>query len=137
MSASPREILSGRALRATRMRIRILEVLRDSPVPLSAGEVHGRLGEGRPDLVTVYRTLERFVQASLVRAVRLDDATRRFEPADRSHHHHLVCTECGKVQDLDACRLEPLERRALQERGFLVARHALEFFGTCERCRKP
>jgi Fur family ferric uptake transcriptional regulator len=117
------------------MRIRILEVLRESAIPLSAGEVRARLGEQGPDLVTVYRTLERFVGASLLRAVHLDDAVRRFELAERGHHHHLVCTNCGEMSDLDTCVLEPLEARVLEEHGFRVSRHALEFFGTCQRCR--
>jgi Fur family ferric uptake transcriptional regulator len=117
------------------MRIRILELLGDSPFPLSAGEVHARLGDDGPDLVTVYRTLERFAQVALARAVRLDDGVRRFEPADRIHHHHLVCTECGRVEDLDACLSAPLEERALEKHGFRVARHNLEFFGTCKRCQ--
>jgi Fur family ferric uptake transcriptional regulator len=133
---APRDLLSGHALRATRTRIRILEAMWGAPIPLSAGEVHARLGPKGPDLVTVYRTLERFVRAGLLREVRLDDGVRRYEPAARGHHHHLVCTSCGEMRDIETCVLEPVESRVLQEHGFRVSRHSLEFFGTCERCHR-
>lgn len=131
---TPRALLAGHALRATRTRIQILETLWSAPIPLSAGEVHARLTSERPDLVTVYRTLERFVRSSLLREVRLDDAVRRYEPAERAHHHHLVCTSCGEMRDIETCVLEPVESLVLQEHGFRVSRHNLEFFGTCQRC---
>lgn len=131
---SPREELNRRSLRATRGRMRIYETLRDSKAPLTAAELHGRLGAGDADLATVYRVLERFVKSNLARTVQFGDGLRRYESTERRHHHHLVCTSCGSVDAIDSCQVESLEEEALREHGFRVTGHLLELFGTCPRC---
>ncbi len=134
MSVTAGDLLRDRSLRRTRRRLRIIEVLRDTPRPLTARELRAQLGEDSVDLATVYRTLERFVAASLANRVQLGDGTARYEIADRNHHHHLVCTICGAVESLATCQVGPLEDLALREHGFHVASHSLEFFGTCQGC---
>jgi Fe2+ or Zn2+ uptake regulation protein len=128
------DLLRERSLRRTRRRLRMIEVLRAARRPLTARELREQLGERNVDLATVYRTLERFVAASLASRVQLGDGTARYEMAGRSHHHHLVCTKCGAVESLATCQVGPLEDLALREHGFRVARHSLEFFGTCQGC---
>ena len=136
--AECRTLLSRYRLRSTEGRVRILHLMASSPIPLSAAQVHRKLGEGRPDLATIYRTLERFAEVSLVRALRFGDGARCYEIARGEHHHHLVCTICGSVADLATCRVEPLEDLALHRYGFHVASHSLEFYGTCRECtRRP
>src|SRR5512143_1283496 len=127
-------LLSRHRLRPTAIRLRILDVLDASRSPLSAAEVHARLGEGGPDLATVYRNLDRFAGASIVRPVRFADGTRRYEIARGGHHHHLVCTLCGEIEDLAPCGVELLEEAAIRQHGFHVASHSLEFYGTCRSC---
>ena len=129
-----RELLDRHGLRATRGRLRILDVLRSGSVPLSAGEVHESVGARILDLATIYRTLERFAAADLVRPVQLGDGIRRYEIADGDHHHHLVCTSCGAVEKLSNCQVASIEDLALREHGFRVASHTLELFGTCRGC---
>ena len=129
-----RALLDRHGLRATRGRLRILDVLRAGSAPLSAGEVHESVGTGILDLATIYRTLERFAATDLVRPVQLGDGIRRYEIADGDHHHHLVCTSCGAVENLASCQVAAIEELALREHGFHVASHALEFFGTCRGC---
>lgn len=114
--------------------MRIHEALRNSPAPLTAAELHARLGSEAPDLATVYRALERFVDSDLARTIQFGDGLRRYESTDRRHHHHLVCTSCGSVDAIDSCQVESLEEEALRTRGFRVTSHLLELFGTCPRC---
>ena len=129
-----REILNSHALRATDGRVRILEVLREAERPLRVAELHDRLDPDRPDLVTVYRTLERFVGTGIANPVLLNDGVRRYELADPNHHHHLTCTECGRIEPLPFCEVAPLEKLALQRHGFRVTGHMLELYGTCQEC---
>jgi Fur family ferric uptake transcriptional regulator len=129
-----RALLSRHRLRPTAGRLGILDLLASSGSPLSAAEVHEGLGDGRPDLATVYRNLERFAAASIVRPVRFEDGARRYEIAGGDHHHHLVCTTCGEIEDLASCRIEPFAEAALHRHGFQVASHSLEFYGTCRKC---
>jgi len=129
-----RDVLNHHALRATDGRVRILEALRDAGRPLRVGELHDRLGTDRPDLVTVYRTLDRFVASAIARTVLLADGIRRYEIADQRHQHHLTCTECGRIEPLPFCEFSSLEALALQKHGFRVTDHMLELFGTCRDC---
>lgn len=131
---TPREELNRRSLRATRGRMRIHEALRASPAPLTVAELHALLGSDAPDLATVYRALERFVDSDLARTIQFGDGLRRYESTDRRHHHHLVCTSCGSVSPIDSCQVESLEEEALRDHGFRVTSHLLELFGTCPRC---
>jgi Fe2+ or Zn2+ uptake regulation protein len=129
-----RQTLKSRALRATTRRIRILEVLQQAPRPLSAMEIHDRLGEGGPDLATVYRNLEKMVANRIARTIHLTDERRRYEITDRGHHHHLTCTKCGDVEAIHHCAVGSIESLALREHGFRVDDHLLELFGICQRC---
>ena len=134
MNRTTREILKSHALRATEWRARILDVLRDAGRPLRVSELHDRLDPNRPDLVTVYRTLDRFVASAIAKIVHLSDGIRRYELADQRHHHHLTCTECGRIEALPFCEVSSLEALALQRHGFRVTDHMLELFGTCRKC---
>lgn len=134
MNRTPREILSSHALRATEWRMRILAVLRGAGRPLRVSELHRLLGPEGPDLATVYRTLDRFVDSAIAKTVHLSDGIRRYESADRRHHHHLTCTECGRIEPLPFCEVSSLEVLALERHGFRVTDHMLELFGTCREC---
>jgi Fur family ferric uptake transcriptional regulator len=109
-------------------------VLRGAGRPLRVSELHDSLGPDRPDLVTVYRTLDRFVESAIAKIVHLSDGIRRYELADQRHHHHLTCTECGRIEPLPFCGVSSLENLALQKHGFRVTDHMLELFGTCREC---
>ncbi|MBD3160520.1 MAG: hypothetical protein GF346_00240 [Candidatus Eisenbacteria bacterium] len=133
-SRTVRRILGEHSLRATPGRMRILEQLRVAPHPLSAAELRARIGGVRPDLATVYRTLDRFVAVGIARTVFVDPVVRRFEIAG-DHHHHLTCTACRRITPLPVCAIERMEEIARTEHGFEVDDHVLELFGTCQECR--
>jgi len=123
---------------ATRGRGQILRVLAESPVPLLPRQIRAAIPDPKPDLSTVYRTLAFLSSAGLARAVDLGGRGRRYEACrDEGHTHRAVCRRCGRIEPFrpvrcDLTRLESAVRRRL---GFHVADHALEFFGTCARCR--
>lgn len=129
-------LLRARGVRPTPRRVLLLDALRAFARPVSAEELHGRVKQA--DLVTVYRTLESFVAVRLVREVRFRDATTRYELAETHHHHHLVCTNCGTVDELPECDLHALEASVLKrsKKFRSLEDHALEFFGTCVSCAK-
>ncbi len=129
-----RMLLRSRKLRATPKRIRLLEVLHRLERPLAVETLHAQV-KGM-DLVTVYRTMQAFVRAGLVREVRFKDAVVRYEFAHGHHHHHLVCTGCGVVEEIEACDVTQLEKNVLKySQSFTsISEHALEFFGLCKKC---
>lgn len=126
--------LKARGLRATRHRIALVGTLATANTPKTAEEIRDRMEE--IDLVTVYRNLQALTRAGITREVRFKDAAIRYELAGDSHHHHVVCTGCGVVDELDECDVAPIERKALttSKRFASIEEHALEFFGTCRAC---
>ncbi len=130
------EILKSKLLKATPTRLTLLDALRNAKTPLTAEELHRITQKG--DLVTVYRGLHSFLNARLVREVFLKDSPARYEFADSHHHHHLVCTGCGVIDELPNCDVQDLERLALKSsrRFACIAEHSLEFFGSCKTCAR-
>ncbi|HVV15019.1 MAG TPA: Fur family transcriptional regulator [Candidatus Paceibacterota bacterium] len=120
--------------KATPGRIRIIEALGAREKPMTVGEV-AKGTKGKLNETTLYRALEAFAQAGIVRRVDLHHSHAHYE-LQKTHHHHLVCTNCGAVEDVAACAVEPMEKVALRgSRTFAsIMSHDLEFFGTCKTC---
>jgi len=130
------EKLQDRGFRLTNQRQLIASVLSFSPQ--SADEVFMKLNKNKAniDKVTIYRTLDCFCELGLVAKTRFKDSEAKYELVDKTnHHHHLVCDNCGKVEDIN------LDERSLVEKvgkktDFLIKSHSLEFFGICAKCQK-
>ncbi|HLS28755.1 MAG TPA: Fur family transcriptional regulator [Opitutales bacterium] len=128
------EKLRGEGLRITKPRRAILKTLLKLEKPATIEEIHQQLEPGLCDLATVYRCLATFEKLALVRLCHFRDGTSLYE-IDRGpdHQHHIVCTACNKVETLDFCVVEGLER-LVRERGYRNVSHLLEFFGICGDC---
>lgn len=137
-STDTNSILKSAGLRATKPRVRVLAILSEATVPLSVVDITGALGRPRVDQVTVYRTLESFVQAGIVNHVELHQGRSFFELATREHHHHLVCRSCGRIEDVEECGMETVQSKIAKRSKYFraVTSHALEFFGDCKECVK-
>jgi Fur family transcriptional regulator, ferric uptake regulator len=127
-----------RAEYATRPREWIASTLAREPRFLSAAEIHERLKRAgaRVSLSTVYRTLDRLLAKGDVtaRADREGEATYMLcEPAH--HHHHAICSSCGRVQDVDCAAMDRFTESLRRLHGFELDGHAMEFFGRCRECR--
>jgi Fur family transcriptional regulator, ferric uptake regulator len=128
--------LKSAGLRITQPRVAIIEALirRDSPVSIE--QLHQDLASDACDLVTVYRCLAVFEQLGLVRRCFFHNGTGLYEiNLNDSHHHHIVCRTCGKVERIDASFTEGTER-ILHERGYGQVTKLVEFFGVCPDCQK-
>ena len=87
------------------------------------------------DLVTVYRTLASFEKAGIVKRVDLRADAVLYELNDE-HHHHIVCTNCGTVEDFELCDMEALTKKIAQKSKHFktIQEHTLELFGICTQC---
>jgi len=132
-----RTLLASAKLRNTRQRSEILALLVEKPGPFSTQEIRSLIGQKSCDPVTIYRVLENFERARIVRRCDFSDGIGRYELAvGNKHHHHLVCTGCRRVEDLDIrdCPTQKLERSA-RARGYAEVDHSLEIFGLCPHCQ--
>ena len=132
-----KEILQTAGLKSTAPRIAILETILKTKKPMSALDMHGALCKKGIDLVTIYRTLASFEKAEIVKRLDLrKDAV--FYELNGKHHHHIVCTNCGDMEDFETCDMENLSKKiAGRAKKFkTVSQHSLELFGLCNACVK-
>jgi Fur family ferric uptake transcriptional regulator len=117
-------------------RVAVITLLDGENCCVSAAEVHEALND-RVGLASVYRVLESLHAAGLVRRVDVGDGIARYEPLRVSgeHHHHLVCTECGKVEAFDDPALERAIRRVEAKSGYAVEQHEVVLQGACDTCK--
>ncbi len=130
------ESLKRARLRSTRGRRRILELLNEAESPLTAEELHSRIGEQGLSLSTVYRNLAALAGRGLLIKTVGQDGIATYQPNTSAHRHRIVCVLCGRETEISACPLESLSRRIGEETGFEVTGHSLEFTGVCPQCRQ-
>lgn len=88
------------------------------------------------DRATVFRVLNTFKKAGIIRAIQLNENKFRYELTNRPEHHHIVCSICGKIADIEICIDEEMEKKITKDTGFIVNKHMLEFSGICSNCQK-
>lgn len=126
-------------LPVTAQRLAIAEVLLTSEHHLSAEEVAKEVSaRGRSvGTATVYRTIDTLLESGLLVERDFGEGFRRFEPArDVPNHEHLVCTQCGKVEEFRDERLERMTTIVAESRGFARQRHRLVIHGICRDCQR-
>jgi Fur family ferric uptake transcriptional regulator len=109
----------------------VLDVLRAADGPLSAKELWTLLDETGIGLATVYRALHRGMEDGSLTSVEVSRGSIRYEPADRGHHHHFLCSTCDHAFDLAGC-VEGLD--SLVPKEFHMTSHEVVVFGTCSTC---
>jgi len=130
--------LSEQGYRLTPQRLMILSAIENSDNHISAEEIYAQVVAKYPhiNISTVYRTLELLKGLGLVTETDLGGGRFRYHPADKGHHHHLVCRECGAIIDLDESMLASLKDTLLREYKFIADLRHLAIFGRCVKCRK-
>jgi len=121
--------------RLTVQRQAILDLINTSNRHWDAEEISRALGDRGESIgiATVYRGLAALEDASLIASIQLADK-KRYERADKSHHDHMVCIECGTIEEFTQNRIEALQEDAAREKGFVITGHQLVIFGHCTRC---
>jgi Fur family ferric uptake transcriptional regulator len=115
----------------------IIEILRSSKHPMSSKEIFAKLPKGNCDLATIYRSMHLLEDMGMVKRFEFGDGVARFEllaEGDDGHHHHLICTRCSKILEIEQCFPAELERQIADKHGFKLVTHKLEFFGVCPGC---
>ncbi len=131
------QTLRAHGFRVTTSRVHLLHLLERANTPLSIQKIHSLWKGKGPDITTLYRSLTDLSGAGIVRRFDLNTGTAHFEYSpNRPHHHHLICNDCGKVEELEHCSLEGFEKKVLHgsKQFKSIHSHNLEFFGTCTVC---
>lgn len=114
-------------------------LLRNQEKHLSAEDIYHLVRRENPDigLATVYRTLDLLSELEVLRKIDFGDGRTRYELREKAHHHHhLICTACGRVEEFGEDLLEPLEEMVSKRSGFRVTDHQVKLFGLCRGCQE-
>ena len=132
------DVLKKQGYRLTPQRLMVVSAIENSEDHISADEVYSQVVTRYPNvnISTVYRTLELLKRLDLVTETDLGGGRVRYHPANKGHHHHLVCQECGAMIDLDESLLEPLREALLLEHNFIADLRHLAIHGRCVVCRQ-
>src|SRR5580698_3695111 len=123
-------------LKVTLPRLKILEILESSQTRhLSAEDIYRSLLESNEDigLATVYRVLTQFEAAGLVTRLHFEDGMAVFEINHGTHHDHIVCLDCGRVEEFMDSGIEERQGSVAKKLGFEIRDHSLIIYGHCVR----
>jgi Fur family ferric uptake transcriptional regulator len=128
--------LKNVGLKATLPRLKVLSLFENSKERhMSAEDVYKILLNAGDDvgLATVYRVLTQFEQAGLLMRHHFEGGKAVFELNEGSHHDHIVCMQCGVVEEFCDEEIEALQHKVAEERGFKIKEHSLYIYADCNK----
>ena len=140
MSAKSPLNLKTTGLKVTLPRLKILDLFEKSTVRhLTAEDVYKLLINENMDigLATVYRVLTQFEQAGILQRQHFESGKSVFELNEGSHHDHLVCLQCGRVEEFYDSEIEKRQSKIAKERGFSIHEHSLSIYADCIKPKCP
>ncbi len=129
--------LTAAGERVTRQRLLVANALAAARRQLTAEQLYRSLRRQVPGIgrATVFRTLETLVDAGVARRLELDGHVYAYVACLPEHHHHVACTSCGRVEEIDEAYVTPIAQRLALELGFEIDDARLDFYGRCAACR--
>jgi Fur family transcriptional regulator, ferric uptake regulator len=137
--SDPRE-LRDQGLKVTVPRLKVLDLFKHSPDRhLTAEDVYRKLLDEHSDigLATVYRVLTQFEQAGLLVRHHFEGGKAVYEINEGTHHDHLVCQQCGRVEEFYDAEIEKRQSKIAKERGFTIREHQLHIYADCTKAQCP
>jgi Fur family transcriptional regulator, ferric uptake regulator len=132
--------LKSMGLKATLPRMKILDIFQERRQRhMSAEDVYRELlAENHYiGLATVYRVLTQFEQAGILKRSNFESGKTIYELDEGSHHDHLVCLQCGRVEEFFDAEIERRQHKVAEERGFQLQEHALALYANCTKVDCP
>jgi Fur family ferric uptake transcriptional regulator len=130
-------LLRKSGYKATSSRIAILALFKKHKNPMSAQEIVDALPVDI-DQATVYRTIRSFEKKGILRQIDLRHNHAHYELVDSIDHHHIICLQCGRIEDVEHQSVATMEKAILQNAKHFseIRQHTLEFYGICKACAK-
>ncbi len=132
-----KDTIRNKGLRVTPARIAVLRILEESQKPVDIATIYAEIAKHHVDAdqATIYRIIDNFLEKNLITRIQFNKK-KFFYEAKMPEHHHAICNECGKIEDISNCSIKRTESRIKEKIGFVVKSHSLEFFGVCSDCQK-
>lgn len=133
-----REELKEVDLKVTPARLGVLAALEQSETPLDVSNLiqYLKAKKIKADKVTVFRIMNALTGKGIVIPIQFNEGKLRYESTAKADHHHFICENCARIEDISDCNISELEKNISQKKGLLIKHHSLEFFGLCANCQK-
>jgi len=134
---SCQQVLREKGYRLTPQRMMVVDVLHGAEHHISAEEIFEKVKKTYPyaNISTVYRTLDLMKKLGLVTEIDTGEGFLRYHHLEKGHHHHLICSECGKESELPESILINLGKTIAKDYSFEPNLNHLAIFGLCAECR--
>lgn len=133
-----KKILKESGLKYTRQREVVLKILYHSDIHYTPESLYLEVKKREPDLnigiATVYRTLNLLEDSQMVTSLSFGAAGKKFELANKPHHDHLICKNCGKIVEFENSIVERQQALIAKEHKFKLTGHLMQLYGICETC---
>ena len=129
--------LKSTGMKATLPRLKILQIFQTTRQRhMTAEDVFRVLLNEHSDigLATVYRVLTQFEQAGILERSHFESGKAVYELNEGSHHDHLICTSCGKVEEFYDAEIESRQQLVAKDKGWILQDHAMSLYGLCADC---
>ena len=133
--------IKNSGLKATAPRMKILELFQQAAQEkerhMSAEDVYRILMQQGSDigLATIYRVLGQFEQAGLLRRNSFAADKAIYELNEGMHHDHLICLDCGRVEEFFSADIEKLQQNVARDKGYTLGEHSLSLYAHCNKVR--
>ena len=135
-----KKIVKQKGLKYTEQREIVLSVLLDAQDHLSAEEVYNEIKKEHTDsnigIATVYRALSFLEEVDLITSIAFGTDGKKYESNAKSHHDHLICTNCGKIIEFIDDEIEKRQDKIAKKNKFKITSHSMQLYGTCETCQE-
>ena len=135
-----KKIVKQKGLKYTEQREIVLSVLLDAQDHLTAEEVYNEIKKEHTDsnigIATVYRALSFLEEVDLITSIAFGTDGKKYESNAKSHHDHLICTNCGKIIEFIDDEIEKRQDKIAKKNKFKITSHSMQLYGTCEVCQE-
>lgn len=136
--AQLKQVIRDLGLKVTHQRLIILSAILTGREHVTAQEVFENVmhEDSSIGFATVYRFLRSLAENGFVTELRMKGLPARYEWADKKHHDHLTCSECGTIREFENPSIEKLQIKIAEELGFILTDHVMELYGICPDCQR-
>ena len=134
-----KKIVKQKGLKYTEQREIVLNILLRAQEHLTAEEVYNHVKKEYPNsnigIATVYRALSFLEEVDLIASITFGTDGKKYESNAKSHHDHLICTNCGKIIEFIDEEIEKRQEKIAKKNNFKISSHSMQLYGTCENCQ--
>jgi Fur family transcriptional regulator, ferric uptake regulator len=135
-----KKIVKQKGLKYTEQREIVLSILLHAQEHLTAEEVYNEIKKGHKDsnigIATVYRALSFLEEVDLITSITFGTDGKKYESNAKSHHDHLICTDCGKIIEFIDDEIEKRQDKIAKKNKFKITSHSMQLYGVCETCQE-